>query len=356
MIGKAAEMLFAASCAVCLVLTGVSSTAEAQTRVRVGWCTSVITHGVAPFAVAKHFGWFEKLGLDVEVVNFQGSSDCVRNVATGEVLVAVPTAEPVALLSLTGVNTQVFYTAFRRNIFGIAVPADSPITKYEDLKGASIGVTSMASAGVVVARSVVSGVGLDPDRDIRIVVSGQPAQSVVLLQRDEIQAVSQWDTQYTLMGLAGLPMRMIEDPLIASFPANSMVALPSTIENQSDVLVRLAQGYTMGAIFAIKDPRRAMEIFQEVYPQVVPSGLDAEEALERGTAMLATVTTKWTLNGETENWGESNLETYQSYMDWLLEAGVLRQPVDAATIVTNRLIDEINADLDVRAVEEALAQ
>ena len=82
----------------------------------------------------------------------------------------------------------------------------------------------MASAGVVLARSGASDAGLDPDRDIRVVVSGQPAQSVVLLQRKEIDAVSQWDTQYTLMGLAGVPMRMLEDPVIDSFPANSFVA------------------------------------------------------------------------------------------------------------------------------------
>lgn len=345
--GCAATWLFAAA---------PPAAAQAPTTVRVGWCTSVLTNGVAPFAVATHFGWFEELGIRVEVVNFAGSSDCVRNVATGEVLVAVPSVEPVAILSRTGVATQVFYTAFRRNIFGVAVPADSPITRYEDLKGSQIGVTSMASNGVVIARSVAASAGLDPDNDIRIVVSGQPAQSVVLLQRGEIQAVSQWDTQYTLMELAGLPMRMIEDELIAGFPANSMVALPATIERQGDLLARLARGYTMGAAFAIENPRAAMDIFQTVYPQVVPAGLDPEEALDRGEAMLATVTTKWTLDGETELWGESDLENYQTYLDWLLEAGILDGPVAAENIVTNALIEQINTGLDLEAVQAALAR
>ena len=207
-----------------IAVAGTTSPAFALDKVRLGWCTSVITHGVAPIAVATKFGWFKQEGIEVELVNFPGSSDCVRNVATGEVLVAVATPEPVAILHQTGVKTQVFYTAYRRNIFGVAVPVDSPIKKYADLKDKKIGVTSMASAGVVLARSGASDAGLDPDRDIRVVVSGQPAQSVVLLQRKEIDAVSQWDTQYTLMGLAGVPMRMLEDPVIESFPANSFVA------------------------------------------------------------------------------------------------------------------------------------
>jgi NitT/TauT family transport system substrate-binding protein len=250
----------------------------------------------------------------------------------------------------------VFYTAFRRNIFGVAVPERSPIRSYKDLKGAKIGVTSMASTGVVVARSVAASAGLDPDNDIRIVVSGQPAQTVVLLKREEIQAASQWDTQYTLMRLAGVPMRMLEDPLIASFPANSLVALPATIKEKRDLLVKLAQGYTMGAIYAIRNPRKATELFLSVYPQIVPTGMPLDQAVERTTALLATVTDKWTLNDETRNWGESNIATYQKYMDWLVEAKILKQRVAADEIVTNELIADINRDLKVKAVEEALAK
>jgi hypothetical protein len=82
---------------------------------------------VAPFAIATKLGWFKELGLEVEIVNLPGSSDCVRNLATGEVLVAVPTVEPVvAILGLTGVKTQVFYTVFRRNIGALLANSDMP--------------------------------------------------------------------------------------------------------------------------------------------------------------------------------------------------------------------------------------
>lgn len=346
--------LTCASATALVSLLAFSQQASAQSdTLRVGWCTSVMTNGVAPFAVAQHFGWFEDMGINLELVNFGGSSDCVRNVVTGEVKVAVPSVEPVALLRQTGVDTEVFYTVFRRNIFGLAVPEDSPITSYTDLKGAQIGVTSMASNGVLIARSVAKSAGLDPDRDINIVVSGQPAQSVVLLQRDEIQAVSQWDTNYTLMEIAGLPMRTLEDELISTFPANSMVALPETIENEADLLTRFGKAYTMGHIFTIDNPRRAMEIFQEVYPEVVPAGMSEEDALTRGVQMLETVVDKYTLNGETELWGESNVDTYQRYMEWLKEAEVLTSDIDATELVNNSLIEAINADLDLAAIAAA---
>ncbi|MDU0958662.1 MAG: ABC transporter substrate-binding protein, partial [Bradyrhizobium sp.] len=294
-------------------------------------------------------------GVDVELVNFPGSSDCVRNVATGEVLVAVPTVDPVAILSLTGVRTQVFYTAYRRNIFGLAVPADSPIKTYADLRGKKIGVTSMASAGVIVARSVAKSTSLDPDRDIRIVVSGQPAQTAVLLKRGDIDAVSQWDTQYALMELAGVPMRQLDDKSLSSFPANSFVATPDTIKTKSDLLSRMMRAYTMGVLYTIAKPRAASEMFHAVYPQVVPAGMDPVQALDQATTMLSTVIAKWTLESTDIRWGESSLDTYQRYLDWLRDAGILKDKVDARDIATNELVDAINKDLDLKAVEAALA-
>ena len=54
----------------------------------------------------------------------------------------------------------------RRNIYGIAVPEDSPIKTFADLKGKKIGVTSMASAGVIVARALAANNGFNPDKDV----------------------------------------------------------------------------------------------------------------------------------------------------------------------------------------------
>ena len=339
--------------ALAVAVVSMPSGAQALDKVRVGWCTNVLTNGVVPFAVATKLGWYRELGIEVEVVNFAGSSDCVRNVATGEVLVAVPTVEPVAILRQTGVKTQVFYTAFRRNIFGLAVPADSPIKTYEDLKDKKIGVTSMASAGVVVARSVAASVGLNPDRDIRILVSGQPAQSAILLKRHDIDAVSQWDVQYALMELAGVPMRTIADPELDAFPANSFVALPDTIKSKRDILIRLARGYAMGTLYALRNPRAASDIFQTVYPQVVPTGVDRTLALDQATVLLKAVTPKMALESASAKWGESQFDVYQRYLDWLLKAGVLKERLDAHEIVTNDLVHEINDRFDVKTVEAA---
>ncbi|MBK0328032.1 ABC transporter substrate-binding protein [Rhodobacteraceae bacterium F11138] len=353
---KITKLLGTAGLAAMLTASAVTTASAETETVRVGWCTSVLTNGSAPFAIAQHFGWYDDMGIKLELVTFGGSSDCVRNLVTGEVLAAVPSLEPMALLNQSGVQTQVYYSAFRRNIFGIAVPEDSDIASYDDLRGKNIGVTSMASNGVLVARSVAASAGMNPDTDVRIVVSGQPAQSAVLLQDDQIQAVSQWDTNYTLMGLAGVPMRMLKDDLISTFPANSFAAMPDAIENQSELLAKVAAGYAMGQQFILENPRKGIEIFQTVNPQVVPTGMSYEESLAQGEALLSTVAQTWPLNGETENWGEAVMPTYQKYLDWLVKVDVLAEQTDATAVVTNELVPQINGFIDESKVASALAE
>jgi NitT/TauT family transport system substrate-binding protein len=157
--------------------------AHAQTKLRVATCARTITTGVgAPFAIAAKMGWFKQEGLEVEVVPLPGSTDCVKNVATREMPVSLPSVEPLAIGRPQGIKAKIFYTAYETNGYGLAVPADSPIQKASDLKGKIIGVTNMASAGVIIARAQVAAAGLNPDTDVTIVVAGEGAQPAAMLR------------------------------------------------------------------------------------------------------------------------------------------------------------------------------
>ena len=73
------------------------------TKLRIATCARTITTGVgAPFAVATKMGWFKQEGLDVEIVPLPGSTDCVKNVATREIPVSLPSMEPSAGLRAFG--------------------------------------------------------------------------------------------------------------------------------------------------------------------------------------------------------------------------------------------------------------
>ncbi|WP_137390948.1 ABC transporter substrate-binding protein [Rhodoligotrophos defluvii] len=345
--------LFAASVLVNASTIPAFAESDIQT-VRIGWCTQTLNVTAAPLAIAEKMGWFEEGGVKVHLVPLPGSADCARNVATGEIDAAVAAPEPIAVLRTQGVDLKVFYTAYRRNIFGLAVPQSSDIQTYNDLRGKKIGVTSMSSVGVIIARSVAADAGLNPDSDIRIVVSGEPAQSASLLRSGEVAALSQWDTNYLLVERAGVPMRRIEDQQIASFPSNSLVALQSTFEKKSKELAAVARGYAMGTVFAIENPAAASEIMYELHPDIRPTGLDPETVRAIDMKTLAERARVWALE-DGQRWGESNPEIYQRYVEWLQKWGIVKGEVKATDMISNEFLDEIN-NFDPSEVKQTAAE
>ena len=317
--------------------------AQAQTTVRIGWCSRTLSSAAAPFAVAMKLGWYEKAGFRVEMVPLPGSTDCVKTVATREIPYSVPSVEPLAIIHPQGVDAKNYYTAYQGNIYGIAVPPDSPIQKIEDLRGKRIGVTSMASAGLIVARALAAMHGMDPDRDISIVVAGEGAQTAALLRSAQVDALSQFDTQYALVENAGVKLRHLPSPEISRFPSNGIIALAETLKSRRAEAVALAQGYAKGTVFAIANPEAAVRILYEVFPQTRPTGKDEATAIRDDVHVLEARARNWRLEaGGVGKWGENSEANYAAYIDFLEKWGVLKTKVDASKLITNELIDDIN--------------
>jgi NitT/TauT family transport system substrate-binding protein len=342
-----------------LVLALLPLTAVAQaTRVRVGTCARTITTGVgAPFAVATKLGWFQQEGIDVEVVPLPGSTDCVKNVATRELLVTLPSPEPVAIGRLQGIKARTFYTAYQTSGYGIAVAADSPIQKHADLKGKTIGVTNMASAGVIIARAQVAEAGLNPDTDITIVVAGEGAQPAAMLRGKQVDALSQFDTQYALIENAGVKMRYLDHRDIERFPANGFIALEETIKGQHrKELIALARAYAKATIFTLANAEAAVRIVYDVYPFTKPTGKDEATAVRDDVKVLEARMPHWKLEpAGVRRWGESSEKNYRDYADFMLKWNVIKQKVDGSELFTNELVDEINRFDPAKIAAEAKA-
>ena len=242
--------------------------ASAQTAVRFGYCTAALSSAFTPFAVAAKMGWWAAAGIKVELLPRQGSTNCVKAVASGDVSYSLPSIEPLAIMRHQGVKAKNFYTAYQGNIYGIAVPEDSPIKSFAELKGKRIGVTSMASGGVIIARALAATHGWNPDRDISIVVVGDVAQTAAMVRDGQIEALSLFDVQYALVENAGAKVRLLDkdNAAIAHFPSNGFIALEETLATKRGEAVALAQGYAKGTIFAMANPLAAVRILWRCFP------------------------------------------------------------------------------------------
>ena len=274
------------------LLAGVwPAAAQAPTPVKVGWCAKTVSSAAAPFAIAMKMGWFKKDGIDVELIPLAGSADCTKTVVTREISFALPSVEPLAAARAQGVKAKIFYTAYQGNIYGIAVPQDSPVQKITDLKGKTIGVISMGSAGVPVAKALVAAAGLDPEKDVTIVAAGEGAQTAAMVRNKTVDALSQFDTQYAMVDNAGVKLRLLDTKEIDRYPSNGLLALEETLKSKRKEAVAVARGYAMGTVFAIANPEAAVQKSFE-WGDKIPIGLfyrdeqptyeDSEPAFKQG--------------------------------------------------------------------------
>lgn len=330
-----------------------ATAAEAQTKVRVAWCARTISSAAAPFAIATKMGWYEKMGVSVELVPLPGSGDCAKFVATGETLLGLPSVEPVAVMRAQGAKLRTYYTAYQGNIYGIAVPVESKVETISDLKNQKIGVIGMASAGAIIVRALAKEVGMDPDKDVSVVVAGEAAQTAALIRNGSVQALSQFDTQYALVENAGVKLRRLKHPSIDKFPSNGFIATEDTLTKNRKEAVAIAQGYAMGTLFALNNPEAAIRILWDMWPQTKSLSKEEAVALPQDISTLNARATSWRLESVgAKKWGENLVENYQAYFDWLLANGSIKEKVAAADIVDNTLIDEINK-FDTAAVIKA---
>jgi len=330
--------------ALLVALAGLAAPAGAQvTKIKVGWCARTVSAAAAPFAIAAKLGWFRQEGIDVELVPMSGSTDCVKNVAVREVDFSLPSVEPLAVGRPQGIRAKVFYTAYQGNIYGIAVPQDSPIKEIADLRGKRVGVISMGSGGVLVARELAKAAGLNPDSDINVVVAGEGAQAAAMVRGSQVDALSQFDTQYAMIENAGVKLRLLDTRAIDRFPSNGFLALEETLRSRRREAVALARSYAKGTVFAIANPEAAIRILWEVFPATKPTGKDEATALRDDTKVLQARAQNWRLEkAGVKRWGENSEANYGAYADFMLKTGIIKQAVTAQELVTNELIDEIN--------------
>lgn len=325
-------------------------TVTSLTVLRVGWCSKSITVAAAPFAIAISKGWLAKDGLTLDLTPAGGSRDCVQQVVSETLAFALPSVEQAAVQRLQGTKLRYFYTAYQNNIYGMAVPANSAAQSIGDLKGARVGVISATSASATIARLLARDGNLDPDRDVTVVISGDPLQTATLLKAGALDALSQFDTHYALVERAGVPLRRLPHPGFDQFPANGLLALEDTLKDQRREAVALARAYAKGTLYATANPVAAIRALWAVWPATRPENVDETTALEDAVAMLNARARAWQLDRSgAKSWGEHVEKHYQAYLDWLFTHTFINEKIAATDLTTNELVKDIN-DFDAAGV------
>jgi len=160
-----------------LVAAAIPRPAAAATALSVGEANA-IADNIMPLALGDDLGIFKKHGLDLKLVELGGGSKLAQAMAAGSIDIGLGSGTEMALMAKGAPSRAVCETSGPVSFFGIGVPWDSPIKSLEDLKGKTIGVSSLGSLTNWLADELARSEGWG-EKGVTVVPLGGSAAAIV---------------------------------------------------------------------------------------------------------------------------------------------------------------------------------
>jgi ABC-type nitrate/sulfonate/bicarbonate transport system substrate-binding protein len=160
----------------------------AQERVKLRISSATKTLGYGPLWVASKMGFFERQGLDVELVVIRASDVGIQALAGGSLEIAGSASDaPIAAVEK---GLDLVMVGGIINGLSQSIMAAKKFKTYNDLRGATFGAISLTSGVTFALRQVLKAKGLEYPRDYRLLVIGGTPQTYAALLSGQIDAAA----------------------------------------------------------------------------------------------------------------------------------------------------------------------
>jgi NitT/TauT family transport system substrate-binding protein len=234
--------------------------------------------------LAKEGNYYEKHGLDVEVISIPGSSLALQAMLSGELpIIQAGGAGPIST-HLSGADTVIIATIAKK--FNWWIFSQPNIKRMEDLKGKVFGTTRFGTQSDLASRIALRRYGIDPERDITMVQTGGPAETVSAMVAGKVHAAA--ITPPATLQAKKLKLKELLDlsKLDVEYHVNGLVTTRRFLNSNEDVVRRFLKGYIEGAVRGQKDKAFALktmakyfrtddrELLEETYELIIKSGFN----------------------------------------------------------------------------------
>jgi ABC-type nitrate/sulfonate/bicarbonate transport system substrate-binding protein len=283
---------------------------------------------------AKHLGYFEEEGIDVEFVEQLGTDD-VKMVAAGTAQFSYPS--PGVFMSsidagIENVKAVANYCSIQ--IFGIASNKDANIKSWDDLKGKDVALGS--ESWTPLFTPILHAAGVSPD-DVNMVSFGTGRYEACA--SGQTPALGTWLNEYYQLLGQGYDFDYLDGNTVAPQISNALCTSLDIIENNPDLVRRYIRAFAKGTYFLYLNPEAAADITLLTRPNLV---IDWEGAVgaAKGTVMMQFGTDEAEQKERLDaGIGLFDFEYCQNAADNLLAAGAISNPIDASKYYTNEFVD-----------------
>ncbi len=161
--------------------------AQAQKLQQVRVALSTPTPHMAPLFVAKDKRFYEKYGLDVQLILVNSGSLVAQMFQAGEIQITANAPASLVSLAATGEKMSFFFGLSNTSPFSVVTQPG--IRRAEDLKGKKIGTARFGGSSHISALIALEHLGLDLKRDkITLIQTGVDPDRMVALENKAIDA------------------------------------------------------------------------------------------------------------------------------------------------------------------------
>ncbi len=169
---------------VLLIFTGNSAAEDKLEKIYVG--VAGLSGALAHAFIPKDTGLYEKHGLDVDLVFFQGGTQGVQSLIAGGVHFTVSSGSELIAARVAGADVTI--VAGYMNTVPYSIVADKRVTRFDDLRGAKAAVSRFGTTSDLAVRYAFEQNGLVPGKDITLVQLGDQGARFAALTGGTVQA------------------------------------------------------------------------------------------------------------------------------------------------------------------------
>ena len=247
--------------AVSLCLAGQVFAAARLEPLTVGYSNITATYAPLWLAVEEHVG--AKYGLDLKAI-YAGRVRPQQLLATGEVPIVVASGTGTMTSHIVGIKDQVLVATITSKI-GTSLFSKPEIKSVEDLKGKTIATGRPAAFLDATVRYVLrSKFGMIPDRDVKLLPTGEPYLALQALERGVVDAAAMSIPHLFVARKAGFRELASFDKLGLEYPYTSVVVLRQTIAKNSDLVERFLKCLVEGIYIFKTNKVKTMAAFKNI--------------------------------------------------------------------------------------------
>jgi NitT/TauT family transport system substrate-binding protein len=240
-----------------LLNTNVSAPAAELTKLRVG---ILIAGEFGPTYIALKKGFFEKNGLAVELVYFQGGSQAVQGMLANNVPLIVTAGPEGVVAKIQGADILLLSTNNPTLAFTLFVSPD--IKKPEDLRGKKAGISRFGSSSDHSIKFMFQKLGL-MEKEVTVVEMGDNPTRLAALTTKTVHA-SVFGVPYSVaVQKAGFPAMLEGHKLGLKFQGSGIATTSAFLREQRPVVEQFFKGFLEGVHFAKTHREESVQLIKE---------------------------------------------------------------------------------------------